>query len=101
MRIDNRRTLVRAGSILIVAAACQTQIDAPVVVLNDPIPTFHASTSSGCPAPRAGSVLVDASHDGGAWWFPQGGVTAAGFKPDSAHQGRALADYLRSRGYTV
>lgn len=43
------------------------------------------------------SVLVDASRDGGVWWSPQ----AAGFDPVAPHQGKALADYLRTTGYTV
>jgi hypothetical protein len=45
----------------------------------------------------SGRILVDASHDGGVWWFPQ----AERFYPDSAHQGKELADYLRSLGYDV
>jgi len=65
-----------------------------------PITTFTTPASAGCPAPRTKSVLVDPTHDGGVWWFPQT-ATAGGFHPDSAHQGRALAMYLRSLGYTV
>lgn len=54
--------------------------------------------SAVCPAPAQGnSVLVDASRDGGGWWFPQAGP----FSPESYHQGQALADYLRNRGYVV
>jgi hypothetical protein len=41
---------------------------------------------------RRVSVLVDASRDGGVWWFPQGSQ----FNPDLDHQGKALADYFRS-----
>lgn len=43
------------------------------------------------------SILVDASKDGGVWWFPQYGNYSAGLP----HQGKALADYLRLLGYTV
>jgi hypothetical protein len=43
------------------------------------------------------SILVDASKDGGIWWFPQYGTYSAGLP----HQGKALADYLRLLGYTV
>lgn len=43
------------------------------------------------------SVLVDASRDGGVWWFPQAGA----FDPDLHHQGKAFADYLRSLGLDV
>jgi len=42
-------------------------------------------------------VLVDASKDGGAWWFPQGGDG----DPDEPHQGKALVDYLESLGVGV
>jgi Big-like domain-containing protein len=42
-------------------------------------------------------ILIDASHDGGVWWFPQAGT----FDPDQPHQGKALADYLRAQGFTV
>ncbi len=42
-------------------------------------------------------VLIDASHDGGGWWFPQKSDFSAG----AAHQGKALADHLRSLGYRV
>lgn len=48
-------------------------------------------------APR---VLVDSSRDGGLWWSPQpfsGGV----FDPYLEHQGKALADFLRSQGMLV
>ena len=40
---------------------------------------------------------MDGSHDGGVWWFPQSGP----FVADSPHQGKALAEYLRSKGYAV
>ena len=42
-------------------------------------------------------ILVDASKDGGVWWFPQG----AGFSEDADHQGQAFANYLRSLGFHV
>jgi hypothetical protein len=42
-------------------------------------------------------ILVDASHDGGVWWFPQSGR----YDPDSNHQGKRLADYLRGKGFIV
>lgn len=42
-------------------------------------------------------ILVDASKDGGVWWYPQGGTyTAAQW-----HQGTALADMMRAHGFTV
>ena len=48
--------------------------------------------------PLSKKILIDASHDGGVWWFPQG---ASGFNQDLPHQGKAFADMLRSKGYTV
>ena len=42
-------------------------------------------------------VLIDASRDGGLWWFPQAGP----FDPNAAHQGQLLADYIQSSGYLV
>lgn len=42
-------------------------------------------------------ILVDASHDGGAWWFPQTGP----YEPKINHQGTVVAAYLRSLGQEV
>jgi Tol biopolymer transport system component len=52
------------------------------------------------PVPRAGRILVDASRDGGVWWYPQW-AQEGGFNPTLDHQGKRLADYLRVRGYEV
>ena len=43
-------------------------------------------------------VLIDASKDGGLWWFPQG---RNGFDSNTHHQGKALADLMRSKGWEV
>ena len=43
-------------------------------------------------------VLVDASKDGGLWWFPQG---PPNFNPNAFHQGKALADFMRGMGWKV
>ena len=69
--------------------------------LGVPITTFTVAATGGCPTVRPMSVLVDPTHDGGVWWFPQAASTPAGFDPDAPHQGRALANYLRELGYTV
>jgi hypothetical protein len=42
-------------------------------------------------------VLIDASKDGGLWWFPQGKTFDAG----KEHQGKALADLMRDEGWEV
>lgn len=43
------------------------------------------------------TILIDASKDGGVWWYPQVG----NFSPVAAHQGQAIANYLRRLGYSV
>ena len=44
-------------------------------------------------------ILVDASRDGGVWWFPQSSGSV--FSSEEDHQGKALADYLINLGYSV
>lgn len=43
------------------------------------------------------TILIDASKGGGVWWFPQGDP----FDASQPHQGKALADHLRSLGNEV
>ena len=52
------------------------------------------------PVASGPSVLVDASRDGGAWWYPQW-AEEGGYNAALPHQGQALADYVRSRGFVV
>jgi hypothetical protein len=40
---------------------------------------------------------MDATRDGGTWWFPQSGTYSA----TEPHQGKALADTFRARGFSV
>lgn len=73
-----------------------------VVAFNDAGESTEAAASTttpaACPsADAARRVLVDASKDGGVWWFPQSGS----FDPEAYHQGKPLADYLRGLGYIV
>jgi hypothetical protein len=49
--------------------------------------------------PLSKRIVIDASHDGGIWWFPQHEGT--GFDPEKHHQGKAFADMLRSKGFKV
>jgi hypothetical protein len=56
-----------------------------------------AKTSGGKP-PRKLRVVIDASQDGGAWWFPQG---PAPFDSEKWHQGSELAAYFKGRGWEV
>src|SRR5262245_33591423 len=72
-----------------------------LIACNDP-PTGTVATKTAsplsCPTPTTPTaVLVDASHDGGVWWFPQ----VAPFDSTQPHQGQALADTLRAKGYRV
>lgn len=92
-----------AGGLAFVA--CKDR-DPDVSSLAAPSPTTPGPTApSPTPLPRSpclgpgndSAVLIDASHDGGVWWFPQAGP----FDPDEDHQGQGLAQYLRSRGYGV
>jgi hypothetical protein len=50
-------------------------------------------TTLGC------KILIDASHDGGVWWYPQ--YEGTGFNPDNPHQGQSFANALRAKGFEV
>jgi len=45
------------------------------------------------------AILIDASRDGGVWWFPQSSQT--GFLQANSHQGENLENYLKSLGFEV
>lgn len=45
----------------------------------------------------AKKILIDASHDGGVWWFPQYGT----YDQTKPHQGQKFAELLRKDGYIV
>ena len=62
-------------------------------------PTFLVGEMPVNSSARPKSILIDASRDGGVWWFPQSSAT--GFSSLNDHQGKALANYLRSLGYLV
>jgi hypothetical protein len=49
--------------------------------------------------PLSCKILVDASHDGGVWWSPQG--DGGTFDQNKHHQGRAFAELLRQKGFVV
>lgn len=88
-------------ALLVGAAACGTSPGATEPVSQGPYTTFKGNLNVACPAVRPRTVLIDPTHDGGTWWFPQYALTPDGYHADQPHQGRALADYLRSKGYTV
>lgn len=76
--------------IALATISCQKELST-----EDPLST-RSSVSQPALVP-ANAILVDASKDGGVWWFPQRDV----FSADEPHQGKALADYLRSLGFKV
>lgn len=49
--------------------------------------------------PLACKILIDASHDGGVWWYPQ--YEATGFDQTKPHQGENFANLLRQKGFEV
>jgi len=62
-----------------------------------PSPTLTFATTVTPRVVIGNGILVDSSRDGGLWWFPQAGP----FNACEPHQGMALADYLRTRGFSV
>lgn len=99
-----RRFKWMGGLVGVLLAGCGSDPNGPTVQItqqpaaqpNSQPPT--TSTAPSCPGARHGQrVLVDATHDGGVWWFPQAGP----FDPGGPHQGKALADYFRGKGHEV
>ncbi len=85
------RLLGVLGGLLGLGACATEQVDGPAVQTSPvSVPTPGGETG-------LRRVLVDASRDGGVWWFPQ----VAPFSGAEAHQGRALADSIRSLGHVV
>jgi hypothetical protein len=78
--------------IVLTVVACQKSIElGEDLSLQDP--------SHSVKLPTGKNILVDASKDGGVWWFPQSPIT--GFSETADHQGKDLANYLRSLGFHV
>ncbi len=63
----------------------------------DDVQTVNVELDPGTTRQASGRILIDASHDGGVWWFPQYGT----YDPSVDHQGKRFADYVRSLGYDV
>ena len=58
---------------------------------------LHGTVQAQAESRKPVRVLIDASKDGGLWWFPQ----AKTFNPNAYHQGKALADFMRAKGWSV
>jgi hypothetical protein len=58
---------------------------------------LHCTVQAQSESRKPVHVLIDASKDGGLWWFPQ----AQTFNPNAYHQGKALADFMRAKGWSV
>lgn len=76
---------------LITATGCGGSSSSPTQ------PSVFGGSGAGPTVTPGAQVLIDASKDGGVWWFPQSGP----FNPANPHQGKALADVLRGHDYTV
>lgn len=59
----------------------------------------HQETWKASAIHLARKILIDASHDGGVWWYPQ--YPGSGFDQDKWHQGQAFANHLRAKGFQV
>jgi hypothetical protein len=81
--------------LMLVMAGCQKLVVETQNANSSSPLTSNPSDSSEHPID---SILVDASKDGGVWWFPQ---AYPSFSDSADHQGKALADYLRSLGHHV
>jgi len=59
----------------------------------------HLSTWQANAVALSCKILIDASHDGGVWWYPQ--YDATGYDANQWHQGTDFANILRQKGFEV
>lgn len=78
------------------AGSCSKSVDIEIGI-SRPVNTGNNYTSLYTNPNYKDSILIDASKDGGTWWFPQTGS----FDPTLNHQGKALVAYLESSGFKV
>jgi hypothetical protein len=85
-----RNTIVFIIAIVFLSS-CMKELgdDSITIPSNDTIPNITSNK---------GSILIDASRDGGGWWFPQAPPV---FDATKDHQGTKLAVYLHNLGYKV
>lgn len=93
MSWSRRSRFAILASLILTASCSETSPTGTEALVGAPIDESPA----GVAADSRMRVLVDASKDGGVWWFPQ----ADTFDPAAEHQGKALADHLRRLGYDV
>jgi thiol-disulfide isomerase/thioredoxin len=60
--------------------------------------TFAQNALAADGAGSRGKIMVDASKDGGVWWFPQG---EGRFDTAREHQGKRFVDALKAQGWDV
>src|SRR6266508_1292885 len=100
MRVVTARLAAAAGLLTMLSALGCDQTPSPASPVARPQMQLALDQDSdpGCSALASSNrVVVDASRDGGVGWFPQVGPCSQ----DAPHQGRALAEYVRSRGFVV
>jgi hypothetical protein len=83
-------------AILVLSCNKNDEVMAPTLPQAEQAMTSSAGTNS-AKTFNCKNILIDASRDGGVWWFPQ----ASGFNTASDHQGKMLAELLRKKGFTV
>ena len=91
--------IFKSATIIFFVCIVSSSCNKPSEDLNSAIeaPTTQATFAETNTSDNDKLILVDASRDGGVWWFPQ----ASKFSASLPHQGKALADYLRSKGFEV
>ena len=89
-------SIIILSSFLLILASCEKETIPPASFTNSGTANNPSSNDNNT---SSKAILVDASKDGGVWWFPQSSLT--GFSSVNPHQGKALADYLRSLGFEV
>lgn len=102
MRLKNAFLFAAALGLLSCSKQSPGELSAERTAATNPA-TLALPPSSGYTPPvlrsESNRILIDASRDGGVWWYPQHPGT--GFDAAAPHQGKPLADYLRSLGFVV
>lgn len=81
-----------------ISGISETDFSRPVVYELEDLSSRKSEWSVSA-VPLSKRIVIDASHDGGVWWFPQSELT--GFDTTKYHQGKVFADLLRNKGFKV